>query len=96
MGEQGLYTGKTYQEHVPDWHVSESAWKARHILKMLGKHRMSPQTICEIGCGAGEALRVLEQRIPPACQFVGYDISPTAMERAARLLGGFRLIVLAR
>lgn len=83
MGAQERYTSKTYQEHVPDWHVSESAWKARHILKMLEKHRLAPQTICEIGCGAGEVLRVLEQRLPTECQFIGYDISPTAMELAA-------------
>ena len=50
---------------------------------MLRKHRLAPQTICEIGCGAGEVLRVLEQRLPTECQLVGYDISPTAMELAA-------------
>jgi len=82
VGPQDLYTSGEYETLAADWHVSESAWKARHILAMLRKHRIQPQSICEIGCGAGEVLRQLELALPPSCEFVGYDVAPRAIALA--------------
>ena len=83
MDTQDLYTSSEYAALAPDWHVSESAWKARHIVAMLRKHQIEPQSICEIGCGAGEVLRQLQLSLSPTCAFVGYDIAPRAIELAA-------------
>lgn len=82
MCAQNIYTSGAYQGRVADWHVSESAWKARHILDMLRKHQLTPRRICEIGSGAGEVLRQLQLHMPSDCQFVGYDIAPQAIALA--------------
>jgi SAM-dependent methyltransferase len=76
------YLDGSYASHIKDWHVSEAPWKALHALAMLRKHRLAPETVCEVGCGAGEALRLIQQGLPPACQLTGYDIAPYAIELA--------------
>ena len=73
-----IYSDGTYLRNNPDWHADDSAWKADHISKMLARHEIVPQTVCEIGCGAGEVLRALSARLAPATRFFGYDISPSA------------------
>ncbi len=79
---QQLYTSGAYQEKNPTWHVEESPWKARQILRILAKHHLAPKTICEVGCGAGEILKQLQQQMSSDCRFWGYDISPQALELA--------------
>ena len=77
------YTGEGYLQHNPTWHVEDSPWKARQIYTMLARHRLEPQSVCEIGCGAGEILGVLYGLLPANVTFHGYDISPHAVELAA-------------
>ncbi|HET6884405.1 MAG TPA: class I SAM-dependent methyltransferase [Pirellulales bacterium] len=72
------YTDGAYLERNPTWHVEDSPWKAEKILDMLARHGMTPTTICEVGCGAGEVLAQLQKRLPDHCRFWGYDISPQA------------------
>lgn len=79
-GNSELYRSGQYAEKNPGWHVEESPWKAEQILRMLARHHLSPQTIGEVGCGAGEVLRQLQVRMDPACELWGYDISPYALE----------------
>jgi ubiquinone/menaquinone biosynthesis C-methylase UbiE len=55
-----IYTNGDYIKKNPTWHVENSAWKAEQILTMLSKHNLTPQTICEVGCGAGEILAQLQ------------------------------------
>ena len=81
---QSLYTSGQYLGMHPTWHVEESPWKVRHILPMLRRHTLSPTTICEVGCGAGEVLRLLQENMPRECRFFGYDISPQAFELSKR------------
>jgi 2-polyprenyl-3-methyl-5-hydroxy-6-metoxy-1,4-benzoquinol methylase len=76
------YVDGSYLASQPSWHVEDSAWKAAHVLRMLGKHHISPTSVCEVGCGAGEILRVLQEQLPVACRFTGYDVSPQALELA--------------
>jgi cyclopropane fatty-acyl-phospholipid synthase-like methyltransferase len=47
---------------------------------MLERHALGPRTVCEIGCGAGEILSLLQKRLDPETRFVGYEISPQAFE----------------
>ena len=76
---EDLYTGGGYGEMNPSWHVEESEWKAEQILHMLGRNGVWPKTICEVGCGAGEVLKQMQDRMESDCAFVGYDISPQAI-----------------
>jgi SAM-dependent methyltransferase len=89
-----IYSDGTYFRNNPDWHVDDSAWKARHVAGILERNAVRPASICEIGCGAGEVLRNLSRELPEAKRFVGYDISPDAYRLCAPKAGGrieFRL-----
>lgn len=78
MKLEEIYTSGEYLEKHPTWHTEESAWKVRHIMPMMKRHRLEPNIICEVGCGAGEVLRLLQENMSDACTFWGYDISPHA------------------
>jgi SAM-dependent methyltransferase len=47
---------------------------------MLRKNSLTPKTFCEVGCGAGEVLKLLQEKMDSACKFWGYEISPQALE----------------
>jgi len=75
---ESIYTDGKYLETNPTWHVEDSAWKAAQILRMLERNRIRPQTVCEVGCGAGEILKRLQEAMDRSCEFHGYEISPQA------------------
>lgn len=76
----GIYTENdpSYLQHNPDWHISDSAWKASQVIKMLNKHQLKPKKIAEVGCGAGEILNQLYQQLDNNVSFFGYEIAPAA------------------
>lgn len=78
MSHTEIYKGTEYLAKNPSWHVEESPFKAKYILQILERHKLSPATICEVGCGAGEVLRQLQGRMDSQHEFWGYDISPVA------------------
>src|SRR5262249_2636793 len=61
------------------WHIWEAAWKVDRIMQMLTRTDLVPQTICEVGSGSGDILKLLQGRLSPQCFFQGYDISPHAI-----------------
>ncbi len=73
------YKNGEYLEKNPGWHIEESPWKVKQILRMLNKQNLTPQTICEVGCGAGEVLKGLQTQLPTESVLWGYDISPQAI-----------------
>lgn len=75
-----LYLGGEYVSLNPGYHTADSPWKARQIRTMLDRHGLTPATVCEIGCGAGEILRQLQSGLPPGTLLRGYDVSPQAIE----------------
>lgn len=77
---ENIYTDEnaTYLQHNPDWHISDSAWKAMQIIRMLQNHRFPVNKICEVGCGAGEILNQLYQKLDKQINFYGYEIAPPA------------------
>ena len=77
---QEMYTDGSYLEKNPTWHVEESPWKAKQVLRMMTQNNIVPRTICEVGCGAGEILKQLQEHMDNECLFWGYDISPQAFE----------------
>lgn len=72
------YINGDYLKDNPTWHVEDSPWKAKQILKMIKRNNVMAKTICEVGCGAGEILRQLQQNLNEECMFSGYEISPQA------------------
>ena len=76
---KNIYVNGEYAERIPDFHAKTSAWKSRRILELLKKHKLEPDTICEIGCGSGEILFELSKSLSEYTQFFGYDISPQAI-----------------
>jgi SAM-dependent methyltransferase len=89
-----IYTDGTYLKNNPQWHVDDSAWKAEHVATMLERHAISPASVAEVGCGAGEVLRELSLRLGPSSHFVGYEISSDAYRLCAHKSNGhiaFRL-----
>ncbi len=77
-----MYVSGAYLEKNPTWHVEESPWKAMQVLDLLKRSGVTPATICEVGCGAGEVLAQLQAHMDPKCTFWGYDISPQALQLA--------------
>jgi hypothetical protein len=77
---QDLYTSGAYAAKHPNWHVEESPWKANEIVRLLRRHHLAPRTVCEVGCGAGEVLKQLQEKMDRECFFLGYEISPLAFE----------------
>ncbi|HEX4203756.1 MAG TPA: methyltransferase domain-containing protein [Ktedonobacteraceae bacterium] len=82
MAVREIYTNGEYLQRNPGWHVAAASWKAQAILRMMTKHGIDPQTVCEIGCGSGEILRLLQTHLDISCTFSGYEISPQAYDMA--------------
>ncbi len=76
--ERNIYLNGTYLHRNPTYHTEDSRWKAQQVLKMLARYQLPIQTVCEVGCGAGEILLHLQRHMPPETLFYGYDISPQA------------------
>src|SRR5437762_6657856 len=74
-----IYTDGTYLRNNPTWHQDDSPWKAARIAQLFERNAIEPQSIAEVGCGAGEILRELSKRYP-ATRCVGYEISSEAFE----------------
>jgi SAM-dependent methyltransferase len=75
-----IYLDGKYLEKNPTWHVEESPWKARQVMRMLARHDLRPKTICDAGCGVGEVLKQLQPQLGKGCEFFGYEMSPQAFE----------------
>jgi SAM-dependent methyltransferase len=82
MSLEDIYRTGAYARMAPTWHVDESAAKAQEILRLLARSQLTPRSLCEVGCGAGEVLRQLQLALPTGTELTGYDISPQAIELA--------------
>lgn len=83
MSLQENYTveNSEYLKKNPTWHIEDSSWKATQILKMIERNKLQPCSVVEIGCGAGEILNQLHQRLPnKTIEFTGFEISPDAFK----------------
>src|ERR1700733_235110 len=83
---ENIYTDGSYLAQTGGtWHLEDSRFKAQRIASMLGRHNeVKPNSICEIGCGAGGILAELQKSLPQDIAFTGYDISPQAHTLSAR------------
>lgn len=84
MIREGYLNGE-YLRKNPLWHADEAPWKVKYILQMIARHKLAPTTICDVGCGAGEVLRLVHEGLGQRCRCCGYDLSPQALARSRRL-----------
>ena len=82
------YLDGSYLEANPTFHVEDSSWKVKQIATMFERHQFSPQSVCEIGCGAGEILHLLQLKYPSIDSLHGYEISPQGFSLAQQRQGG--------
>jgi SAM-dependent methyltransferase len=75
-----IYENGNYLKNNPTWHEKDSAWKAKQIMKIINRNKLNPSSICEIGCGAGEILNKLSERLDDSIDYYGYEISRDAYE----------------
>ncbi len=73
-----IYTDGTYLAGNGSWHQEDSPWKAAHIKAILERNAIPFTSACEVGCGAGEILKVLSHTLGADKQLYGYEISPQA------------------
>jgi SAM-dependent methyltransferase len=79
MSEE-IYTQGAYLAKNPTWHTEDSEWKAQNILRIMQQNGIAPETVCEVGCGAGRILIHLQNAMAESCRFRGYEISPQAYQ----------------
>lgn len=77
------YSDGQYAAANATWHEEDAAWKAEQIAGILEDEGVAPASVCDVGCGAGGVLAGLAGRMPTV-DLIGYDISPQAVELAAR------------
>lgn len=73
------YLTDDYLNNNPSWDIEDSSWKANLVKEIFDNAGLQPQTICDIGCGAGEVLVVLNTFYKNA-ELSGFDIAPKASE----------------
>lgn len=79
-----IYISSEYLQRNPTWHEEDSPWKALQIWKLLSRNQLQPETVAEIGCGAGGVLGALASKISGGAAFHGFDVSPQAIQLAQR------------
>src|ERR1035437_4593694 len=81
---KNMYTDGTYLKNNPNWQQEESPWKAKQVFDVMERNNIHPQSVCDVGCGAGEVLKHLSERLPAGIFYHGYDISPQAIAISAK------------
>jgi ubiquinone/menaquinone biosynthesis C-methylase UbiE len=62
------------------WDLSDAPFKVAQVLRALREHNIQPDSVCDIGCGAGGVLHGLQGALPPQVRLTGYEVSPQAYE----------------
>ena len=84
MAEDNIYKNGAYLQNNPTWDISDSPFKGKEVVDILCRNHIKPETICDVGCGAGGVLQYLQEQIPDEINFTGYDVSPQAIEMAKK------------
>jgi SAM-dependent methyltransferase len=71
------YESGDYLANNPTWDEEDSEWKASQVLKVLHRNHLAPQSIVEVGCGAGGILASLHDALPEI-EYSGFEIAPDA------------------
>jgi len=81
VASRSIYTNGEYLRCNETWHAEDAPWKIGNVRLILERNDVLPRSVCEVGTGSGEALRLLHDMFP-ACPMVGYDISSDALAMA--------------
>jgi cyclopropane fatty-acyl-phospholipid synthase-like methyltransferase len=77
VGSDQKYLTDQYVIDNPTWDLEDSPWKANQVAGILAANSVSPESVCEVGCGAGYILSELRSTYPDA-ELFGFDIAPAA------------------
>jgi hypothetical protein len=81
-----FYTEGEYFRNNPSMSIEHAPWKAKHIIKIIQKNDLNPiNSICEVGCGAGEILNELSNDLSSEIRFYGYEIATAAYDRCLKI-----------
>jgi len=69
-----LYHDGSYRDMNPDWHATDSGWKAERIAAILANNSVEFLSCVEVGCGAGQVLARIAGHLPGR-HYTGYDVS---------------------
>ncbi|MER8507353.1 methyltransferase domain-containing protein [Mesorhizobium sp. M0199] len=72
-----IYSDSQYLANNPDWHLADTAWKAREIANILERNNVVWRDAVEVGCGSGGIVGKLAAKYPGR-PIHGYDISEDA------------------
>jgi SAM-dependent methyltransferase len=78
VASRSIYTSGEYLARNETWHEEDAPWKIGNVSRLLERNGVSPRSVCEVGTGSGEALRLLHDMFPD-CPMVGFDISEDAL-----------------
>ena len=73
-----IYQDGTYRTLHPRWHSERASWKAQQVTDGFEQWGITPTSICDIGCGTGDILRVVTERTSTVTTAVGYEPSTDA------------------
>ncbi|MBK8520663.1 MAG: class I SAM-dependent methyltransferase [Chitinophagaceae bacterium] len=88
VSSNDIYVSGEYFSKHPDWDIADARWKTDVIAGLLQKNEVKPKEVIEVGCGAGENLVELLKKASSIEKLTGYDISPQAIELAAKKATG--------
>ena len=57
-----IYQDGTYRTLHPRWHSERASWKAQQVTDGFEQWGITPTSICDIGCGTGDILRVVTEQ----------------------------------
>tara|TARA_B100001123_G_C15186997_1_gene977716 strand:- start:633 stop:1328 length:696 start_codon:yes stop_codon:yes gene_type:complete len=81
---KNIYESGEYAKTNPSFHERDSGWKSSKVIKIMERNNLQPRNIIEVGCGAGEILRILQMSLEEDIELIGYDVSPQAHEIAIK------------
>ena len=79
------YQDGTYRALHPRWHSERASWKAKQVTDGLHEWGITPTSIFDIGCGTGDVLRIVTERMGTVTIAVGYEPSIDAPIREGTL-----------
>jgi SAM-dependent methyltransferase len=77
-----IYNNSTYLNQNPLWHEEDAGFKVEKIKELLKLYAIDFKKVCEVGCGSGAILELLQKTYPTGTSWVGFDISEDAIRIA--------------
>ena len=79
-----IYNDRTYLKSNPTGHEEDAGFKVERIERLLKIHPIDFKQACEVGCGSGAILELMQKNYPENTTWKGYDISEDAISMAKK------------